>query len=91
MKKTMAEHKVKLLISSLVILLPVVVDWQLLWECAGLLAAHWICVLLVFADRRNREGQSKKAMGLIFWLMPVVSLLMAAVRMTAEQGRRGSE
>ena len=89
MKKTMAEHKVKLLISSLVILLPAVVDWQLLWECAGLLAAHWICVLLVFTDRRNREGQSKKAMGLIFWLMPVVSLLVAAVRMTAEQGTSG--
>lgn len=89
MKKTMAEYKVKLLISSLVILLPVVMDWQLLWECAGLLAAHWVCVLLVFADRRNREGQSKKAMGLLFWVMPAASLLLAAIRMTAEQGMAG--
>ena len=89
MKKTMAEHKVKLLISSLVILLPAVVDWQLLWECAGLLAAHWICVLLVFADRRNREGQSKKAVGLLFWLMPVTSLLLAAIRMAVQQGEAG--
>ena len=89
MKKTMAEHKVKLLISSLVILLPAVVDWQLLWECAELLAAHWICVLLVFADRRNREGQSKKAVGLLFWLMPVTSLLLAAIRMAVQQGEAG--
>ena len=89
MKKTMAEHKVKLLISSLVILLPAVVDWQLLWECAGLLAAHWICVLLVFTDRRNREGQSKKAVGLLFWLMPVTSLLLAAIRMAVQQGEAG--
>ena len=89
MKKTMAEHKVKLLISSLLILLPAVVDWQLLWECAGLLAAHWICVLLVFADRRNREGQSKKAVGLLFWLMPVTSLLLAAIRMAVQQGEAG--
>ena len=89
MKKTMAEHKVKLLISSLVIVLPAVVDWQLLWECAGLLAAHWICVLLVFADRRNREGQSKKAVGLLFWLMPVTSLLLAAIRMAVQQGEAG--
>lgn len=89
MKKTMAEHKVKLLISSLVIVLPAVVDWQLLWECGGLLAAHWICVLLVFADRRNREGQSKKAVGLLFWLMPVTSLLLAAIRMAVQQGEAG--
>lgn len=89
MKKTMAEHKVKLLISSLLILLPAVVDWQLLWECAGLLAAHWICVLLVFADRRNREGQSKEAVGLLFWLMPVTSLLLAAIRMAVQQGEAG--
>ena len=89
MKKTMAEHKVKLLISSLVIVLPAVMDWQLLWECAGLLAAHWICVLLVFADRRNREGQSKKAVGLLFWLMPVTSLLLAAIRMAVQQGEAG--
>ena len=89
MKKTMAEHKVKLLISSLVILLPAVVDWQLLWECAGRLAAHWMCVLLVFADRRNREGQSKKAVGLLFWLMPVTSLLLAAIRMAVQQGEAG--
>ena len=89
MKKTMAEHKVKLLISSLVIVLPAVVDWQLLWECAELLAAHWICVLLVFADRRNREGQSKKAVGLLFWLMPVTSLLLAAIRMAVQQGEAG--
>ncbi len=89
MKKTMAEHKVKLLISSLVIVLPAVMDWQLLWECVGLLAAQWICVLLVFTDRRNREGQSKKAVGLLFWLMPVTSLLLAAIRMAVQQGEAG--
>ena len=89
MKQILAEHKVKLLISSLVILLPAVMDWQLLWECVGLLAAQWICVLLVFTDRRNREGQSKKAMGILFWVMPVASLMLAAVRMAVQQGSEG--
>ena len=32
MKKTMAEHKVKLLLSSLVILLPAALGWQILWR-----------------------------------------------------------
>lgn len=89
MKQVLAEHKVKLLISSLVILLPAALGWQILWPCLGLLAVHWICFVLVFADHRNREGQSKKAMGLIFWLVPVVSLLMAAMKMAAEQGMAG--
>ena len=89
MKKTMAEHKVKLLLSSLVILLPAALGWQILWPCLGLLAVHWVCLVLVFADHRNRQGQSKKAVGLIFWLMPVVSLLMAAIRMAVQQGAAG--
>ena len=64
MKKMIAEDKGKLVVSSLVILLPGLLGWRMAWEAVIFLAAHCLCLLLVFADRRNRAGQSKKAMGL---------------------------
>ena len=86
MKKILAENKGSLAVSSLVILLPGLLGWRMAWEAVILLAAHWLCLLLVFADRRNRESQSKKAVGLIFWIVPVVSLVMCAMQMTFAQG-----
>ena len=86
MKKMIEENKGKLVLSSLVILLPGILGWRLLWETVALLAAHWLCLLLVFADRRNREGQSKKAVGLIFWLMPGLSLFLGAAAAVAQRG-----
>ena len=84
MKKIFAEHKGKLILSSLVTLLPALVGRA--WISAGLLAAHWLVLLIVFSDRRNRENQSRKAVGMIFWVMPFVSLLMGGVAVMIEQG-----
>ena len=43
-------------------------------------------LLVVFSDRRNRDRQSKKAIRLIFWVMPFVSLLVGGVAVMIEQG-----
>ena len=91
MKKMIAENKGKLLVSSLVILLPGLLGWRMAWEAVILLAAHWLCLLLVFADRRNRQGQSKKAIGLVFWLLPVISLLSGAVVAGLQRGYDGAD
>ena len=86
MKKILTEHKGKLILSSLVTLLPALAGWRLAWEAAALLAAHWLVLLIVFSDRRNRENQSRQAVGMIFWVMPFVSLLMGGVAVMIEQG-----
>ena len=91
MKKILAENKGSLAVSSLVILLPGLLGWRMAWEAVILLAAHWLCLLLVFADRRNREGQSKKAIGLVFWLLPVISLLSGAVVAGLQRGYDGAD
>lgn len=91
MKKILAENKGSLAVSSLVILLPGLLGWRVLWESIALLAAHWICLLLVFADKRNRQGQSKKAIGLVFWLLPVISLLSGAVVAGLQRGYDGAD
>lgn len=91
MKKMIAENKGSLAVSSLVILLPGLLGWRMAWEAVILLAAHWLCLLLVFADRRNREGQSKKAIGLVFWLLPVISLLSGAVVAGLQRGYDGAD
>ncbi len=88
MKKILTEHKGKLILSSLVTLLPALAGWRLAWEAAALLAAHWLVLLIVFADRRNRENQSRKAVGLLFWVMPFVSLLTGGVTVMLERGVR---
>lgn len=85
MKKMIAENKGKLIASSLITLLPGLLGWQIAWESAGLLAAHWLCLLLFFADKRNREGQSKKAVALIFWLIPCISLLTGGIVSVLQQ------
>ena len=84
MKKILTEHKGKLILSSLVTLLPALVGRA--WISVGLLAAHWLVLLIVFSDRRNRENQSRKAVGMIFWVMPFVSLLMGGAAVMIEQG-----
>ena len=83
MKKTIPqalwENKGKLAAGSLAVLLPALCGGRMMAQSLGLLAAHWLVAVIVLADRRNREGQSKKALGLVFWLMPALSLLLAGV------------
>ena len=99
------KNKWKLLISSLIILLPMVAGlilWNRLpeqmaihWGLNGdpdsfagravpvfvlplvLLALQWVGMLVTARDPKN-EDQTKKAINLIFWICPVVSLLAGA-------------
>ena len=86
MKKIIADHKGQLILSSLVTLLPALAGWRLAWEGAAMLAAHWLVLLITFSDRRNRENQSRKAVRLIFWIMPAVSLLTGGVTALLQRG-----
>lgn len=86
MKKIIADHKGQLILSSLVTLLPGLAGWRLAWEAAAMLAAHWLVLLITFSDRRNRDRQSKKAVRLIFWIMPAVSLLTGGVTALLQRG-----
>ena len=96
----------KLVVSSIVILLPAFVGallWNSLpaemathWGFSGsangwsgrgfavfamplfLLAGHWICIAVTALDPKSKN-QTRKAMGLIFWIFPFVSLLAGAM------------
>lgn len=46
-------------------------------ESLGLLAIHWLCVAVCFADPRNK-GQSGKAMWLVLWVCPALAVLVGA-------------
>lgn len=86
MKKILTEHKGELVLSSLVTLLPALAGWQMAWEAAAFLVGHWLVLLVVFSDRRNRDRQSKKAIRLILWVMPFLSLLMGGVTALLQRG-----
>lgn len=109
----MKEHKGKLILTSLLVLLPLVAGlllWNRLpeqlpmhWNAAGevdgwgsrllavcgmplfLLAIHWVCLLFTFIDPKNK-GQSRKALGLVFWICPAVSLITGAMTLSAALG-----
>lgn len=95
------KNKKKLLLSSILILLPILAGlilWDSLpkqmathWGMSGaadgwsgraltvfvppvlLLALHWICLLITAADPKNKN-QSRKALDMIFWIIPGISL-----------------
>ncbi len=94
-------NKIKLIISSVVTLIPmligffadkilpenIAVHWNLSGEADGfgspklifilipliLLAVHWLCVILTSVMDKGNE-QNDKVMGLVFWIIPVISL-----------------
>ncbi len=96
-------NKWKAIISSIIILLPVIfgfIMWDRLpdtmtthWGADGvadghsgkifsvlfipffLLAMHWICLIITAWDNQNRN-QTRKAEGLVFWIMPCISLFV---------------
>ena len=106
-------NKWKLLVSSLIILLPIVyglVCWKDLpdhmtthwgidgtadgWAGKGIavfmlpvlmLAIHWLCIWLTVRDHGN-HGQNAKILGLMFWIIPVISLFANGVIYTASFG-----
>lgn len=100
------KNKWKLIISSLVILLPVLfglIFWDKLpdtmvthWGADGaadgwgskamaiflvpciMLVAHWLCIAVCMLDPRNKE-QSDKMLNLMFWILPITSLLVEGI------------
>jgi len=100
------KHKITLLITSAVILLPMLfglILWPELpqemavhWNAGGvsdgwggkafvvfslplfLLAMHWLCVFFTAIDPRNKN-QDRKVVGLVLWIVPIVSLFMGVV------------
>ena len=99
-------NKWKLIISSAIILLPILVGlilWNALpesltthWGADGnadgwsskafavfvlpflILISHWICVLVTAADPKNKN-QNKKAIGIVFWICPIISLFVNGI------------
>lgn len=48
-----------------------------------MLITHWVCIFITFLDNRNRN-QNQKAMRLVYWIAPVISLFAnAAIYATA--------
>ena len=106
MKKLMRENKWKLVISSIVILLPTLfgiimreklpeqmaIHWGFNGEPDGwtgvsfavlilpliLLVFHWLCILITFRDNQ-KNGQSVKVLGMVFWILPTISLFSNGV------------
>lgn len=51
-----------------------------------LLALHWLCLWITSKDRKNK-GQSKKVFGMVFWIIPLLSLFTAGVTYATALGR----
>lgn len=109
----MKEHKGKLILTSLLVLLPLVAGlllWNRLpaqlpmhWNAAGeidgwgsrwmvvcaeplfLLVLHWVCVVACFIDPKNK-GQNRKALSLVLWICPAVSLLAGFMTLSTALG-----
>ena len=108
------KNVLKVVISSIIILLPIlfgVIMWNDLpdvmtthWGFDGgadgfsgkafavfgtpiiLLAMHFLCLFLTSLDKKQKE-QNQKALGLIFWIIPMVSLLVQGVMYRAAFGK----
>lgn len=104
-----------LIVTSLVILLPILVGvilWNQLpeqlpihWNAAGdidgwgsklfvvcgmpllLLAFQWLCVFATFSDPK-KAGHSGKILHLVFWLIPVMSVMLCVVTYAAAMGKQ---
>jgi len=51
-----------------------------------LLAIHWLCIIATSRDKKN-ANQNLKLMGLTYWIVPVVSLVMNAIVYAAALGK----
>lgn len=108
------KNKLKVLISSIIILLPIlygVIMWNNLpdimtthWGADGnadgfsgktfavfglpfiLLVVHFVCLLLTLFDKKQKE-QNPKALGIIFWIIPALSLFANGTMYRAAFGK----
>ncbi len=107
------KNKVKIIISSVIILLPIlfgVILWNDLpdimtthWGADGtgdglstkafavfgmpviLLAIHLLCLLATAFDKHQKD-QNRKAMGMVFWIIPMISLFVNGITYRAAMG-----
>ena len=108
------KNKIKIIISSVITLLPIlagVILWDMLpdqlavhWGPSGepdgwssktvavfllpmlFLAIHWICIFATSSEKMKRN-QSLKVMGLIYWLVPAISLMANGMTYAAAVGK----
>lgn len=85
------KNKKALILTSLLILLPIPVGMvlqklypgtmvgagQILWPVLALLVGQWVCVLATAKDPGNRE-RNRKPLGMVLWIIPILSNLMSA-------------
>lgn len=92
MKKLFAENKGKLIFSSLLIFVPflfsLIAGMKIFYQSFFLLLIHWLCLFFTFGDRKN-TNQSKKALDMVFWLVPVIAMLRGVLRFLARDDRAG--
>ena len=108
------QNKLKVIISSVIILLPAlfgIIMWNDLpdimtthWGADGnadglsgkvfavfgipvmLLVFHFVCLLLTSLDKKQKD-QNRKALGIIFWILPAVSLFVNGIMYRAAFGK----
>ncbi len=108
------KNKIKVIISSIIILLPAlfgIIMWNDLpdiitthWGADGnadglsgkvfavfgtpiiLLIFHFVCLLFTSLDKKQKE-QNQKALGMIFWIIPVISLFTSGIMYRAAFGK----
>ncbi len=51
-----------------------------------ILALHWLCLLFTAADPGNK-GRNRKAMGMVFWILPILSLCVSGIIYGAALGK----
>lgn len=67
------KYRLQLMISSVIILLPIVMG--LFGMPLIFLAVHWFCIFFTARDPKNKD-QSSKVFGMIFWILPIISLVV---------------
>lgn len=89
MKQQITAYREQILLTSLVILIPTFTNallWQrIVWYPFLELATHWIVLFFILRDRVNAE-QNPRVMRLVFWLVPVTSLLVGGIQVLARSG-----
>ncbi len=51
-----------------------------------LLVMQWLCLIVTSLDKRQKE-QNKKALGMIFWIVPIITLVVSAIMYSVALGR----
>lgn len=82
MKKMFSENKGKIILSSVVICLPffasLIMGTKTFFIPFIMLIVQWICLFITGKDKRN-ENQTKKAIGMVIWILPIISILYGTI------------